>query len=436
MRIVSLTPGTGNFYCGSCLRDHALVKALRKRGHDASMMPMYLPWVVEDEIESTDTHPILFGGINVYLQQKSVLFRRSPKWVDDIFNAPWMLSGAAKRSGMTHASELATLTISMLRGREGMQRKELDKLIDYLEKTGKPDVVALSNGLLAGLTGPIKERLGATVVCSLQGEDYFLDLLPDGDRQQAWEILSKRLSEADAIVATSAYYAKTMAKRLNMDPSRISVVHNGIALEDLSPPPQRGTEPRIGYLARLCENKGLHTLVDAFVQLREAGGHEDAQLTIAGTMNAADEAFVKEQRAKLSRAGLGRHVEVSPNLDKSKKLAFLQQMSILSVPATYGEAFGLYVIEALACGVPFVQPRHGAFPELLEHTGGGILVEPDDPASLAAGLSQLLREPDHATSLGQRGREAVLNKFHADHMARRFEKVCERAAQGSPQAAR
>ena len=70
MRITFLTPGTGNFHCGCCLRDHALVKQVRKLGHDADMVPLYLPFVLDESLERDEKRPILFGGINVFLQQK------------------------------------------------------------------------------------------------------------------------------------------------------------------------------------------------------------------------------------------------------------------------------------------------------------------------------------------------------------------------------
>jgi len=427
MKIISLTPGTGSFHCGSCLRDHTLVKALRALGHDAAMVPMYLPLIVEETIDPEDDHPIQFGGINVYLQQKSALFRKTPRWLDGLFNARWLLRKAADRSGMTQAHELAELTISMLRGEEGHQVKELDKLIAYLETHGRPDVVSLSNGLLVGLARPLQRRLGAAVVCGLQGEDAFLDSFPEADRRRSWEALSQRVRDADVLVAASDYYAGVMRQRLNVEEQFVQVVPNGIALKTLAPPARPPATPTIGYLARLCHAKGLHTLVDAFILLKNEDKHREVKLRIAGTKAVIDEPYIAEQRAKLAAAGVAGDVEWRINLDAAHKPTFLQSISVLSVPATYGEAFGLYVIEALACGVPFVQPRHGAFGELLHHTGGGILVEPDDPAALADGLARVLGDHPLRDQLGAAGRLAVAEKFSAARMALRFVDVCEQA---------
>jgi glycosyltransferase involved in cell wall biosynthesis len=124
-------------------------------------------------------------------------------------------------------------------------------------------------------------------------------------------------------------------------------------------------------------------------------------------------------------------VEIRPNLPAAEKRAFLQTLSVLSVPATYGEAFGLYVLEALASGVPVVQPRHGAFPELVEATGGGVLCAPDDPAALAAALEEVLGTPGRAAELGARGRAAVVARFDVEHMARGMLEVAGAIRQGA-----
>src|SRR5208283_2420020 len=110
-------------------------------------------------------------------------------------------------------------------------------------------------------------------------------------------------------------------------------------------------------------------------------------------------------------------VEFFPNVDRAGKLAFLRSLSVFSVPALYGEAFGLYVIEAMASGVPVVQPRHAAFPELIALTGGGVLCEPDNPTALADAIEPLLLDAARARALGETGRKAVREKFNADTMA-------------------
>src|SRR5262249_61390131 len=121
-----------------------------------------------------------------------------------------------------------------------------------------------------------------------------------------------------------------------------------------------------------------------------------------------------------AQAGALADTRFFPNVDHAAKVAFYEGLTVFSTPAHYGEAFGLYVMEALAAGVPVVQPRHAAFPELLDATGGGLLSEPHDPKALADGIESLLRDPARAQALGARGREAVLANFTRERMAEDF----------------
>lgn len=436
MRIINLTPGTGTFYCGTCIRDNALVVALRKLGHDAHLIPMYLPTML-DEPAASPAAPLFYGGVNVYLQQKSALFRKTPIIIDRFFDSAPLLKLAAKQAGATQARDLGELTLSMLRGEEGRQVKELDRLTAWLTANGKPNVVCLSNALLVGLARCIKERTGAAVVCTLQGEDGFLDSLPERDRDACWQTLSERARDLDAFIAVSHYYAEVMTKRAKLSADRVHVVHNGILLDgyatQTSTANTEGVEsiPVLGFLARMCPAKGLETLVEAFIELRARDVIKNLKLRIAGSMTAADQPFVDKLRARLEAKRLAGEVEFLPNVSHADKIAFLQSLSALSVPATYGEAFGLYLTEAWAAGVPVVQPHHGAFPELVEASGDGVLCDPDDPTALAVAIEELLSDPARARAMGERGRQAVLEKFSAEVMAANVLRVFERAVKSA-----
>ena len=196
MKIVLLTPGTGSYYCGVCMRDNALAKELIRQGHDAVMLPMYLPLTLDEGAASPDA-PVFFGGVNVYLQQKFALFRHTPRWLDRLLNARGLLRLAGKQSGMTATADVGALTLSMLHGEHGHQAKELAKLIEWLREH-RPDAVWLSTGLLVGLARGIKDALGVPVLASLQGEDSFLDGLPEPWRTRAWEAMGKRARDVDA----------------------------------------------------------------------------------------------------------------------------------------------------------------------------------------------------------------------------------------------
>ncbi len=415
-------------YCGNCLRDNALVAELRKAGHQALMVPLYLPLTLDEEDQSAGT-PIFFSGINVFLDQKSRLFRRAPRWLHQLLGARALLNWAAGRAAKTRAADVGELTVSMLRGEEGRQARELDDLVTWLQSHQKPEVVCLSNALLLGLARRLRSDVGAAVVCMLQGEDAFLDALPEPHRGTAWQTLTERAADVDLFVAPSRYFAELMGRRLGLAPERVRVVPNGIDLAGYDPlrnpaaDPQNQTAPVLGYFARMCREKGLDTLVEAFIRLKAGGQAGKLRLSVGGSCGPADEPFVQTLRQRLAAAGYLGQTEFRPNLSRPEKLDFLAALSMFSVPARYGEAFGLYVLEALAAGVPVVQPRTAAFPEVIAATGGGALCDPDNPVALANAIETLLREPEKARALGAAGRRAVFELFSAPVMARNMAAV-------------
>jgi glycosyltransferase involved in cell wall biosynthesis len=418
MRIVQLTPGSGDsFYCENCLRDAALVGAMRKLGHDVLLVPMYLP-LQNGQMEAFSNAPIFFGGINVYLQQKWGLFRKTPRWIDRLFDRPWLLRLVARRAKMTNAKDLGEATISMLRGEEGRQVKELDRLVEWLgARENRPDIVCLSNALLAGLARCLKARLGVPIVSLLQDEDEFLDGLPSPYAKQAWEIIIGRSSDIDGFIAVSKYYAKVMQERLKLDTGRVYVVYTGISLDGYGQLRSAPQTPTIGYLSRICPRKGLDTLVDAFVILREDEKLKNAKLRIAGGSSGNDEPFINLIRQRLDSHGLSGDVDFVPDFGRDSRLDFLEGLSVLSVPEKRPASYGLYVLEALAAGVPVVQPANGVFPELLEMTGGGVLCEPNSAPALASAIKPLLLDANYAQHLAKQGRDAVFKKFNVEQTA-------------------
>jgi glycosyltransferase involved in cell wall biosynthesis len=426
MRILHLTPGTGTFHCGSCLRDHALIKALRVRGHDALMAPLYLPLVTDREFGAQEL-PVQIGGISLYLQQKFTWFHKLPKFVHYWLNKPDRLRMAAKRMGMTSAKSLGEMTLGSLLGTEGRQWGEWKKLLTWIRSEGKFDVVSLSNSLLTGLAPAIEKELGIPVVCSLQGEDSFLDTLPDPYREQCWEAMQRNARSVRRFISPSEFYARHMRQRLDAAEGQIKVLFNGIdptSFTTASPDPNW---PTIGYFARMIHGKGLTTLIDAYITLVKRGSVPRLKLLIGGAATPVDDKYIAEQKSKLKAAGCDTRVEWRPNLDFKEKVHFFRDLTVFSVPATYGEAFGLYVIEAIASGVPVVQPRHGAFPELIEATGGGILCEPDNVESLANALESLLLDGERCDQLIKNGIASVRARFSATHMAEEFEAVLREA---------
>jgi glycosyltransferase involved in cell wall biosynthesis len=416
MRIVQITPGSGDsFYCENCLRDAALVKAMRSRGHDVLMVPLYLPLQI-DKGERVSNAPIFFGGINVYLQQKSGFFRKTPRWLDRLFDTPALLRWVGRKAGMTDAEELGEATISMLRGEHGQQKKELERLIDWLgNQDNKPDIVCLSNILLIGLAKNIKKELGVPVACMLQDEDGFLDGLDSAYEEQAWQIISERVADVDVFISVSKYYADLMQQKLRLETDRVHVVYVGVLLDSLEASQPRDIVPQVpavGFLSRMCSDKGLDTLVDAFIMLKKYEKLKDLKLKIAGGRRADDEEFINQIRKKLESFSLIHDVEFLHNFDRTTKLEFLRTLSVLSVPEKQPVAYGLYVLEALASGVPVVQPASGVFPELLEMTDGGVLFEPNNASALAKALEMFLMDLDYSRDIGEKGRKAVIEKFN------------------------
>jgi glycosyltransferase involved in cell wall biosynthesis len=420
MNIVQFTPGAGGMYCGGCFRDNSLVAALRQQGHQTLMVPLYLPLTLDEPDQSAGT-PIFFSGINVYLDQKSALFRKAPRWLHQLLSSPALLKWASGRAARTRAEEVGDLTLSMLRGEEGNQARELDDLVAWLKSQPKPDVICLSNALLAGCARKLKAELRTPVVCLLAGEDTFLDGLPASVRAAAWSTLADRCREVDLFLPPSRYYADLMSRRLALRAEQVQVLPNGINLAGYSDPRAPATNrqdtPVLGYFARMCREKGLDTLVDAFMLLKQRDSARNLRLHVGGGCGPGDESFVEQQQRKLAQAGLAADVEFFPNVDHAAKIAFYEGLTIFSTPALYGEAFGLYLIEALAAAVPVVQPRHAGFPEILAATGGGVLCEPGNPQALADAIETLLRDPARARELGHRGRDAVRQHFTIEQMA-------------------
>ncbi|MCP4697952.1 MAG: glycosyltransferase family 4 protein, partial [Gammaproteobacteria bacterium] len=304
MKIIQLTPGSGdNFYCENCLRDNLLVQALRRQRHEAIILPMYLLPKLE-ETGKGNTAPVFFGGINVYLQQKFKVFRKSPGWLDRLLNSRWLLNGAARMAGMTDSEELAETTLSMLRGEEGRQAKELDKLIEWLVSEEQPDVVCLSNALLMGVARRIRQEVKAPVVCLLQDEDEFLEDLPEPLHGQCRQEMIERGKEIDRFVAVSRYYEQKMQAYLELDQQQVTCIYNGLLIDAYQPSAAPPPTPTIGFLARMYPKKGLEILAEAFVKLKRNEKLSAARLKLAGGKLSCDKSYVEGIRNKLAAAGV------------------------------------------------------------------------------------------------------------------------------------
>lgn len=426
MRIAMITAGAAGMYCGSCMHDNTLAAALVKRGHDALLIPTYTP-IRTDEVDVSQSR-VFFGGINVYLQQKSFLFRYTPWFLDRLWDIPRLLRWVSRFAVRTQADRLGALTLSMLRGKDGNQRKELEKLIRWLETEIRPDVITMTNVLLSGLVPEMKRRLKVPILAFLQGDDIFLESLPKADRDAAIAKINQNCRDITAYFVTSGYYADFMSGYLGLPRERMHVIYPGLNLTGHGPPREFRTEPpfTIGYFARIAPEKGLHNLVSGYIALRQMPNVPATRFRISGWLGDNNRAYFDAEMKRLREAGLAGEVEHIPAPDHAKKIEFLNTLDVLSVPTVYREPKGLYILEALANGVPVIQPRHGSFPELIEGTGGGLLVEPDDPNDLARGLARILTDHEGRREMARRGKEAIHQRFHADRMAEETAEICER----------
>lgn len=408
-------------YCGSCLRDNALASELLRQGHEVTLQPLYTPPLTDEP--SVSSEKVFFGGISVYLEQHSAIFRHTPRWLDKLWDSSFALKAASKRSIAVDPDSLCEMTLSILKGEDGNQRKEIAKLTDWLKTDpfdGAPDVVDMQNSMLIGLAKPVKEATGSPICCTLQGEDLFLDGMREPYRSQALSLIHEHSQYVDAFLAVSDYYADFMADYLKIPRSKIHVVPLGINLKEYKPKSRATNEVfRVGYFARIAPEKGLHVLAEAYRLLRKREDFAPARLEVAGYLAPEHKPYLQKIEHDMREAGLADEFHYHGALEREAKLNFFQNVDVISVPTVYVEAKGLSVLEAMASGVPVVQPRHGSFTEIVERTHGGLLFEPDNVAALADSIYSLWKNPELANDLARRGAAGVHEHYSAANMAER-----------------
>ena len=428
MKIAYISAGAAGMFCGSCLHDNTLAAALHAKGHDVSLVPTYTPMRTDEDDVSIDR--IFYGAVNVYLEQKSALFRHTPWLFDRLLNSPRLLDWAARHGASVDPTDLGALTLSVLQGEGGNQSKELKRLVEWLTELA-PDVVHLTNSLFVGMGHRIREAVGVPVLCSVQGEDLYLDSMSEPFRSRVRETLREKAADIDAFIATNRYYVQHMSDYLGVAPERMHQVNLGVSLGGYDPPAEKAPRPfTIGYLARICPEKGLHLLVEAFHRLAERAGPEQVRLRIAGYLGQRDRDYFEGIMGQVRSWGLERSVDHVGEVGREQKIEFLRSLHLLSVPTIYHESKGLYVLEALAAGTPVVEPSHGTFPELIEATGGGVLVEPESAAALTDALETLMNDPERCDVMGRRGRQVVHRDYSAEVMAEATLQVYRRYVDG------
>jgi ABC-type lipoprotein export system ATPase subunit/glycosyltransferase involved in cell wall biosynthesis len=410
------------------MRDNALAVALKQAGHSVTLIPLYTPLRTDEPTASINS--VYYGGVNVYLQHASTLFRHTPRLFNSMFDQRWLLKAAGDLGAQTQPEKLADFTMDVLQGEDGSAHKELDRLVDFIKQDIKPQVVSLPNLMFIGFARTLRRSLGVPLVCELTGEDVFLEAMKEKDRARMRAEIRSRCGDVTRFVATSEYYANAMAEYLAVPRSRIDVVYPGIGRDMVGhprsvQPPDR--PPTIGYMARVAPEKGLDKLLEAFKMLRQLPGMERARLKAAGYLGAKDKKWFAALQKRVASEGLSDAFDYIGEVDRAGKLELLDSIDVFSVPAPHPEPKGIYVLEAWSRGVPVVLPEHGSFPELMRAGGGGVLTPWGDPRALAYALADLLRDRDKRDYLGRQGRTAVESGFLNEHMAAKMVGVYDQA---------
>ncbi len=410
------------------MNDNALAGELMKLGHDVVLVPTYTPTRTDGINHSTKR--IFFGGINVYLDQRYRWFRRVPKFVRWLLDRPMLLNAVSSMSSGTKAEDLGGLTESMLLGSSGPHMEQLDQLASWLEESFKPEILHMTNSMFLGIGSYLKARLKCPVVCSLQGEDLFLDDLIQPYRSKVFELLRSQSKSIDLLIATSEYYANYMAEHVGFDRNSIVVVPLGIETAGLKKSSANAREKVVlGFFARQSPEKGLDQLIEAFIEAQDSLPQK-LHLRVAGYVSPKDQNYLNDVKKRISDCGLENDVTFLGELDRAEKIQFLQDLDLISVPTRYVESKGLSILEAMAVGVPAIQPDHGVFGEMIRVSGGGILVKPLDHKDLATAIVRLAKDPNERKRLGELGQQGVETHFHVTQMAKSMVATYETVIQG------
>lgn len=418
MKIVYLITGSGgSFYCGNCYRDMIYLRAIRKvPGITATAIPLYLP-PDETNIETGLDKHVFFGAITMYLREKVPFFRNMPVFLDKFFDSAPMLKMASRRAGTTRTEGLEDMTLSMIKGENAFPEKELQRLIKYLTKDGKPDIIHLSNALIIGLARQLKKRLDVKIVCSLLNEDDWIDEMVEPYQSKAWKLISQEAVNVDTFITPSKYYKELFISKTGVSGVNFHIIPLAIDAGDSNIIQKRDNYPALGYFCRINSQNGFDKLVDAFIELKTGNCLPGLTLHVSGGYTGDDKSFIAEQIKKIKTHGLKSFIRIYPEFQGNSKQEFFSNIDIMSVPVRKHDGYGLYILEANAAGIPVVQPATGAFPEILEMTMGGITYSPDTVTELSASLLRLFKDNILRAQLGSNGREKVNKELSLDKMS-------------------
>lgn len=385
---------------------------------------MYLP-LFADEHDLGDI-PVFYGAISIYLKQLYPIFRKAPAWFDKLLNSKPMLKMASSMAGSTNAKGLEEMTVSMLLGEDGKQKEELERMVDWIGEHLKPDIIHISNALLLGLAQRIRDKIGVPVICSLQDEDVWVDAMKPDAQSEVWKLMKEKSQHVDAFIAVSKYFGEVMKDRMGIPEDKIFPVFLGVdpAEYEFIPSTKKGRS--VGYISRLCQANGFDIVVDAFILLRQNPGFSDVKLIVTGGSTQSDTKYIKMLKKRIDRAGLHNDVDFHDGFDGEGRNEFFRKVAVGTVPVRNGEAFGMYLPELMASGIPIIQPALGAFPELVNLSSGGVIYEPNTPAELAQTWAKVLADKSYLGSLSHQARRGVEQYFNIHDHAREMIDVYKR----------
>jgi len=431
MNIVYLITGSGgSFYCGNCYRDMLFLRSIRKvPGITAKAIPLYLPPDKSNTDSGFDDH-VFFGAISMYLREKVSIFKNMPSFFDKFFDFAPFLKLAARQAGATRTEGLEELTLNMIEGDNAFQPAEVKRLVKYLTENGKPDIIHLSNALILGLARQLKKRMDIKVVCSLLNEDDWIEDMAEPFRSKAWELIGREAEYVDRFVTPSRYYRDLFIQKTGLDAKKIDIVPLGFDPEEYNLTRSETRPPAVGYFCRVNAHNGFDKLVDAFIDLKKRNIIPDLTLNVCGGYTGDDKPFVSEQIKKIREYGFKKSIRIYPEFQGNKKAEFFNDVDVISVPVRKYDGYGLYILEANSAGVPVVQPSTGAFPEIINMTGGGIIYQPDTVEALAENLAGILNDEILRDALGKAGYEGVRYKLSLALMSDGLKQLYETTVAG------
>jgi glycosyltransferase involved in cell wall biosynthesis len=418
MKIAFLVTGSGgSFYCSNCYRDMLYLRAVKMNASaTATAIPLYLP---PEKIysESGFDSNVFFGAISLYLREKIPFLEQMPSFMDRILDSGPLLKIAAKQAGTTRTEGLEHLTLNMIDSNQSSRDNEVNRLVRYMVAQGKPDIIHLSNALIIGLARQIKSLTDVKVVCSLQNEDDWINDMAEPYQSLAWKMIAKESENIDAFISPSVYYRNFFISKTGLPADKIKVVPSGIETMEIPDRKRSDGGKAIGFFSRVSRHNGFDKIVDAFIKIKSEKEFSDLTLHVCGGYTADDKPFISQQITKMKEHGYKSSVKIYPEFIGNSKQNFLSSIDVMSVPVRKHDAYGLYILESNAAGIPVVQPATGAFPEILAMTGGGLLYNPDTVDELAKNLKILLSDGELARSYGNTGSMAVKDKLTLGHMS-------------------